>query len=92
MKFSEYEFFQKIYRNFAGIFGNSNTIINLTVKDSYIKATNCVGGIVGVLREGNIENCVNQNTTVIAISDGAAGVVGQAEGKIINCKNTGKKS
>ena len=76
--------------NFAGIFGNSNTIKNLTVKDSYIEAQNCVGGIVGVVRKGNIENCVNQNTTVIAISDGAAGVVGQAEGKIINCKNTGK--
>ena len=76
--------------NFAGIFGNSNTIKNLIVKDSYIEAQNCVGGIVGVVRKGDIENCVNQNTTVIAKLDGAAGVVGQAEGKIINCKNTGK--
>lgn len=84
--------------NFAGIFGNSDTIQNLTVTDSYIEATGgSVGGIVGALREGNIVNCHNVNTRVSSSENGnnVGGIVGQfgtqnfAEGNIINCTNTG---
>lgn len=79
--------------NFGGIFGNSNTIKNLTIKDSYIQATNASGGIVGALRTGTIENCHNINTIVEIEAASVGGVVGQlssnANIKVINCTNTG---
>ena len=84
----------------AGLFGNSDTIQNLTIADSYIEATeNIVGGIVGALREGSIVNCHNINTKVSSSSAGSGnnigGVVGQfgtptvVANNIINCTNTG---
>ena len=78
--------------NFGGIFGNSNTIKNLTIKNSYIKGANCSGGIVGALRTGTIENCHNINAVVNVDSITAGGVVGQLETKAINCSNTGNVS
>ncbi len=84
--------------NFAGLFGISDTIQNLTVADSYIEVTGKrAGGIVGALREGNIVNCHNVNTRVSSSENGnnVGGIVGQfgtqnfAEGNIINCTNTG---
>lgn len=74
--------------NFAGIFGNSNTIKNLTVKDSYIEAKMCVGGIAGAARSGSIENCITQNTKVVAESY-AGGIVGQTVCEVKNCTNNG---
>ena len=79
---------------FGGIFGNSRTIKNLTIKNSYIKGYTCTGGIVGVLRKGTLENCHNINTTVI-LSDGiynmVGGIAGAAESETIvkGCTNTG---
>ena len=78
--------------NFGGIFGNSNTIKNLTIKNSYIKGANCSGGIVGALRTGTIENCHNINAVVNVDSITAGGVVGQLATKAINCSNTGNVS
>ena len=82
--------------DFGGIFGNANTIQNLTVKDSYIKAVNCAGEITAVVREGNLENCHNSNTTVVAEESSAGGIVGQfsttTDGVITNCSNTGSVS
>ena len=78
--------------NFGGIFGNSNTIKNLTIKNSYIKGANCSGGIVGALRTGTIENCHNINAVVNVDSITAGGVVGQLGTKAINCSNTGNVS
>ena len=77
---------------FNGIFGNTNSILNLTVKNSYIKGANCTGGIVGALRSGTMENCHNVNTQVILIEgeyNTCGGVVGQLGGNIKNCSNTG---
>ncbi len=52
--------------NFNGIFGNSNSILNLTIKNSYIKGTNnCAGGIVAVCVKGTIKNCHSIDTKVI---------------------------
>ena len=76
---------------FNGIFGNSSSISNLTVKNSYIKAGTCSGAIVGALRSGTIENCHNINSTVESY-DGetsAGGVAGQVAGVIKNCTNIG---
>ena len=75
---------------FAGIFGNSNTIQNLTIKDSYIKsADSSAGGIAGVLRTGDIINCHNINTEVTGKSN-VGGIVGQIDSKNVKeCTNTG---
>ena len=91
--------------NRAGLFGNSDTIQNLTIADSYIEATgSVVGGIVGALREGSIVNCNNMKTDVIStggeitvagVAVSVGGIVGQfgtsnvAGNNIINCTNTG---
>lgn len=82
--------------NGHGLFGNSNTIQNLTIADSYVKGGLATGGIVGALRGGKIENCHNKNTTVI-LREGsyyiAGGVVGQLSSEtngINNCTNTGE--
>ena len=75
-----------------GIFGNSNTIQNLTIANSYIKGTSCTGGIVGALRSGKIENCHNKNTTVIlreGTNRAVGGIVGQASASVSKCSNTG---
>ena len=40
---------------FNGIFGNSYSISNLTIKASYVKGSNCSAGIVGALRSGESE-------------------------------------
>ena len=81
---------------FNGIFGNANTIQNLTIINSYIKGKRVTAGIVGALRSGTIINCHNKNTTVI-LAEGTdnyavAGVVGQIIGceGAYNLSNTGK--
>ena len=88
--------------NCAGLFGNSDTIQNLTIANSYIEATGgAVGGIVGVLREGSVVNCHNINTKVSSKYDkenngsnvggiaGQFGKVNAAANSIVNCTNTG---
>ena len=76
--------------NFNGIFGNSNSISNLTIKNSYIKGAGCNGAIVGACRSGTIENCHNINTTVVGTNNTCGGIVGQANAEIKNCSNSGK--
>lgn len=77
-----------------GIFGNSNTVKNLTIKNSYLKGGNLTGGITGAVRGGTIENCHNVNTTV-ATQEGdtgsLGGIIGQSQADVIkNCTNSGK--
>ena len=76
---------------FNGIFGNSSSILNLTVKNSYIKGGNCSGTVVGAVRSGTIENCHNINSTVELYDEsvGVGGVAGQVKGVIKNCTNIG---
>ena len=76
---------------FNGIFGNSSSILNLTVKNSYIKGKNCSGTVVGAVRSGTIENCHNINSTVELYdeSSNVGGVAGQVKGVIKNCTNIG---
>ena len=77
--------------NFNGIFGNSSSILNLTVKNSYIKGGTCSGTVVGAVKSGTIENCHNINSTVELYDEcrGVGGVVGQVKGVIKNCTNIG---
>lgn len=84
--------------DYAALFGNSCTIQNLTIANSYIKGGFITGGIVGALRRGKIENCHNKNTTVILREGsyyGLGGISAQLGGTnesitINNCSNTGK--
>ena len=77
-----------------GLFGNSNTIHDLTIKDSCIQGTSDTAGIVGD-SYGNIENCHNKNTAVILLDEqylnSGAGIVAYVTGinNIKNCSNSG---
>ena len=76
--------------NAVGIFGRANEIKNLKIKDSYIVGGSGTGGIAGIAN--TIENCHNENTTVISKEGNywaIGGIVGQINNKIINCSNTG---
>ena len=79
---------------FNGIFGNCNSVKNLTIKNSYIEGLNCTGGIAGAVRKGTVENCHNNNTTVVLKKGDnmtVGGIVSQCTGeKIEKCTNTGK--
>ena len=77
--------------NFNGIFGNSSSILNLTVKNSYIKGGNCSGTVVGAVRSGTIENCHNINSTIELYDECSyvGGVAGQVKDIIKNCTNIG---
>ena len=78
--------------NFNGIFGNAYSILNLTVKNSYMKAAAFTGGIAGVSWNGTIDNCHNINTIIIGIEGKStfAGIVGFSYSNVNNCSNTGK--
>ncbi len=79
--------------NYNGVFGISNSIMNLTVKNSYVKGGGETAGIVGMLKNEKIENCHNVNTRVESVGNvNAGGIVGQANDntKILNCNNSGK--
>lgn len=75
--------------NFNGIFGISNSISNLTIKNSYIKGNAGSGGIVGCIAKGKLENCNNQNSTIISTQGYCGGITGQALAEVTNCSNTG---
>ncbi len=77
--------------NFAGLFGKTNEIRNLKIKDSYVIGGNCIGGMAGICYI--VENCHNENTTVISREGNyytIGGIVGQLNEKMENCSNTGK--
>ena len=76
--------------NFAGFFGKAKNLKNITIKNSYILGGNCMGGLVGL--GYNIENCHNENTTVIQQEGqyyAIGGVVGEVDRSIRDCSNTG---
>ena len=75
--------------DFAGIFGVSNEIRNLTVKNSYISGTLAVGGISGYSLN-KITNCHNINTTVTG-NNYISGITGFANTNVelSHCDNSG---
>ena len=83
---------------YVGIFGklqDAGTIQNVGVKNSYFKGSNYIGGICGSnYKSGTIRNCYSEAnlTGVVAKNSGIdiGGVVGENDGKIENCYNTGK--
>ena len=75
--------------DFNGIFGNSNTIKNITLKNSYIQGNSYTGGITGALRSGKIESCENKKTDINGIKNNCGGIVGCAWGNIYKCTSNG---
>ena len=75
--------------NYCGLFGTSNTIQNLTIKNSYAKGVNAIGGIVGSILSGQVYNCNNYNTTVIGTGQCVGGITGLASGMVNKCNNNG---
>lgn len=82
--------------SYQGLFGYTNnaTIKNLNVSGS-VGGGGYVGGIVGYLYGGSVENCSFQGTVDGTVSHDASdqavgGIVGQNHsGTVINCKNEG---
>ena len=81
--------------DYNGLFGNSNKIQNLTIKDSFIQGKSETGGIVGDAYE-SIENCHNRNTTISILEEdyiyNGGGIVSMIYSicSISNCSNNGK--
>ena len=77
----------------AGLFGNvgeGGTVKNVGLEGGKITADCFVGGVVGYLYAGTVENCYNTGSVS---GDYAGGVVGQsASGTVANCYNTGDVS
>lgn len=63
---------------YNGLFGyvKNGTVRNVTVEDSYIAAYSHMGGVVGYLYEGKIENCHCNDTWMKSQSGYMGGVVG----------------
>ena len=78
----------KNINTFSGLFGSSNTIQNLTIKNSYIGGSNITGGIVGFIISGKMYKCHNINTTVKGTLT-TGGLVGLITGEIKECSNKG---
>ena len=78
----------KTDNNYNGIFGISNTIKNLTIKDSYINGGIWTGGISGVTLSGYINNCHNVNTITIG-NGNIGGIIGYSGVDLENCTNSG---
>ena len=77
---------------YQGLFGCvDGTIQNLSVTDSYIKADDYVGGIVGQNGNGSVSNCSNSGTVTGGLVSCVGGIVGQNNnGTVSNCSNNGK--
>ena len=83
--------------SYVGLFGgNSGTIKNVGVVDSYFYGKFYVGGVCGYNTEGKITGCYNSGTVSGSqFSQNVGGVCGynrNTEGKITGCYNTGTVS
>ena len=84
----------KSNENNVGLFGSVSTggkVINVTVADSYVSGTSCVGGICGYNYSGTLQNC--HNTGTVSGNTNVGGVCGyNYNGTIQECDNTGAVS
>ncbi len=79
----------------TGLFGRvglGGVIKNLTIDaNSSVAGKSSVGGFVGMLNSGTVDNCVNMATvSATATTANIGGIIGQASGTAVisNCKNT----
>lgn len=75
----------------CGLFGyvDKGTVKNVTVADTLIRGNNGTGGVVGLIVDGTISNCIHTGYTMGAYFVG--GIAGSAQGtsSVTNCKNLG---
>ncbi len=79
--------------NYVGFVGKlTDTIKNLTIKNSYVKGNEYVGGFVGYTNEGTIENCSyygNVKGKATFYDCYVGGIVGYSDSSISSCTNNG---
>lgn len=75
---------------YAGLFGRvrNGSVKNVTICDSYMAGREFVGGIVGDLTGGVVENC-RFDGTVKGTFEGIGGIAGGNFGTVRRCHNTG---
>ena len=80
------------YQGLFGYLDEDGTIQNLSVTESYIKANDYVGGIVGQNKDGTVSSCSNSGTVTGTRSYASVGgIVGynSSDSEVSNCSNSG---
>lgn len=87
-------YFNDSKKNYVGLFGyvgEGGTVKNVTITDSYVSGSRCVGGICGN-NNGIVQDCTS-GCTVKGTEDFTGGICGFNNfGSLKNCHNTGKVS
>lgn len=87
-------YFNDSNKNYVGLFGyvgEGGTVKNVTITDSYVSGSRCVGGICGN-NNGIVQDCTS-GCTVKGTDDFTGGICGFNNfGSLKNCHNTGKVS
>ncbi len=79
-------YFNSEAQDFVGLIGyvdGNGTVRDLGVTDSYVRGYSNVGGVVGYIVSGTVENCYNIGT--VSGSYFVGGVVGRNVGTVTNC-------
>ena len=78
------------YVGLFGCIGANGKISNVGVLDSYFQFCALGGGVCGMNKNGELQNCSNSSTVICNMQDGTGGVCGyNSKGTVRDCKNTG---
>ena len=78
------------YVGLFGCIGANGKISNVGVLDSYFQFCALGGGVCGMNKNGELQNCSNSSTVICNRQDGTGGVCGyNSKGTVRDCKNTG---
>ena len=77
------------YVGLFGCIGANGKISNVGVLDSYFQFSALGGGVCGMNKNGELQNCSNSSTVICKTQDGTGGVCGKNYGTVRDCKNTG---
>jgi hypothetical protein len=77
------------YVGLFGYIGANGKISNVGVLDSYFQFCALGGGVCGMNKNGELQNCSNSSTVICKKQDGTGGVCGKNYGTVRDCKNTG---
>ena len=78
------------YVGLFGCIGANGKISNVGVLDSYFQFCALGGGVCGMNKNGELQNCSNSSTVICSMQDGTGGVCGyNSKGTVRDCKNTG---
>ena len=81
------------YVGLFGCIGANGKISNVGVLDSYFQFSALGGGVCGMNKNGELQNCSNSSTVIGKNNDSrAGGVCGDNNGTVRDCKNTGSVS